>query len=262
MNHAIGFKELFRTDIDRASFLDFLWTSTGSRFGVVAYCLMGNHFHLVVRATEPTDLSATMQTVCSRYARAHNRRNRTDGPVFRSRFLSKPVTDDAQLLVATRYVHRNPLELGIDICTYPWSSYRSYADAECAGHLEIDLVLGLAGGAADYRTFVESEHPADKFHLRDGVRVAPAPLCASPLDEFVVAASAIAGRAARVGRDAVLVVALDQGLGSADEVAEVLGLRSAAVARAMASKARVRIADDVALARVVAELRLLARPAA
>ena len=263
MNHAIGSKDLFCSDIDRAAFLEFLDAQTGSEFGTVAYCLMGNHFHLVVRAETNDRLSAAMQTICSRYARAHNRRTRSDGPVFRSRFVSKPIHDDAQLLVATRYVHRNPLELRLDPRTYAWSSYTCFLGAAGAMRVETDLVLALVGGAAAYRSFVESEHPADRFHMRDGVRAAPSFLGPSPLDRLVeVARCTLAAAEPRSVRDALLVVALDAGLATSDEVAHALAIRSGAAVRALASKARVRLVDDGQLAACVAQLRASIRSAA
>lgn len=257
MNHAIGSKNLFVTDIDRATFLDYLGQAAHTPdFGVVAYCLMGNHFHLVVRAGGPAELSVSMQNVCSRYARAHNRRNRSDGPVFRSRFVSKPIVDDPQLLVTTRYVHRNPLELRMDMRSYPWSSYPNFIGRDSGSLIEPDLVLSLAGGPAAYRTFVESEHPSDEFHLRDGFRSVPSPLRTSVLDGLVSSAHRLGDPATvRSTRDAILIVALDAGLATSDEVAETLGLRSGAVVRSLASKARVKLGSDDQLTAAVRRLR-------
>ena len=75
----------------------------------LAYCLMGNHVHLVLHAPDGA-LPEAMHHLTSVYSRHVNDRLARDGPLVRGRFHSIPVESDLQLLTVTRYVHRNPLD--------------------------------------------------------------------------------------------------------------------------------------------------------
>ncbi|MEZ5342484.1 MAG: transposase [Acidimicrobiales bacterium] len=128
-----------------------------------AYCLMGNHYHLLVRSAEGA-LSEAMAMVGSVYTRRFNRRHGYDGPLFKACFLSKRVDTDEYLLQASRYIHRNPIDLGatVDKATYDWSSYCHYlSDRPVPRFLTTSVVLGLANGPGPYRDFVERRHPTD-----------------------------------------------------------------------------------------------------
>ena len=93
----------------------------------LAYCLMSNHYHLLLHCPGGS-LSEGMQRLVSLFTRHVNDRVGRDGALFRGRFHSREITDDSYLLAATRYIHRNPLDLpGVaDIANYRWSSHRTY----------------------------------------------------------------------------------------------------------------------------------------
>ena len=82
------------------------------RFGVEvhSYCLMGNHYHLLLK-TPRGNLSRTMQHIDGVYTQRHNRRKRTDGSLFRGRYKAIVIDASNYLLQVSRYIHRNPIEL-------------------------------------------------------------------------------------------------------------------------------------------------------
>lgn len=255
MNRAIGRKQIFHNDDDRSYFIRYLSEAAEREgTGVAAYCLMGNHFHLVLHCPGEA-LSRTMQILSSRYTRTHNRVRGTDGPIFRSRFVSKPILDDRQLLTTTRYIHRNPLELGCRPDGYRWSSFASYLATNLETWLRTGLVLDLAGGPASYRRFVESDLPSDAFAMSDGVRLVPPQRSLIPDVEALAAAADGLGIKRRLRRDAFLIVALDLGLASSERLAKRVGLRSGASVRAAASKARLELGNNRELSHAVELLR-------
>lgn len=94
---------------------------------VFAYCLMGNHYHLVLQ-TRQANLSRLMRHVNGTYAQAHNRRHAKVGHLFQGRFHAILVQDDAYFLEACRYVDLNPVRAGFvsQPHEWHWSSFRAH----------------------------------------------------------------------------------------------------------------------------------------
>ena len=118
---------IFYDEQDRRIFLkQLLETKKEYGFTVHAYCLMGNHVHLVMRCDNPI-LSKAMQSLQIRYVRYFNKKYMRIGTLFRDRFRSKKVEDLEYFLEVCRYVHRNPEKAGIELTqNYKWSSYQEY----------------------------------------------------------------------------------------------------------------------------------------
>ena len=118
---------IFYDEQDRRIFLkQLLETKKEYGFTVHAYCLMGNHVHIVMRCDNPI-LSKAMQSLQIRYVRYFNKKYMRIGTLFRDRFRSKKVEDLEYFLEVCRYVHRNPEKAGIELTqNYKWSSYQEY----------------------------------------------------------------------------------------------------------------------------------------
>ena len=91
---------------------------------LLAYCLMPNHFHLVLWPHADGDLGRWMQWLLTSHVRRHHRRHGTQGHLWQGRFKAFPVQGDAHLLTVLRYVERNPLRAGLvdRAADWPWSS--------------------------------------------------------------------------------------------------------------------------------------------
>lgn len=128
MNRGVDHQQIFFADADRVEFGRLLG-EIHTKWGVetLAYCLMDNHCHLILH-TPDGQLSEAMQYLGLVYTRHTNDRVGRDGPICRGRFASMLITTDSYLLQATRYVHRNALDLpGVRRPDgYRWSSYRAY----------------------------------------------------------------------------------------------------------------------------------------
>jgi REP-associated tyrosine transposase len=111
---------------DRRRFVRLLAeTVAGCEWQCLAYCLMTNHYHLVVATPTPT-ISVGMHGLNGRYARWFNRRHGHVGHLFENRFHSELIESDRHLLEACRYVVLNPVRAGIvsEPADWAWSSYR------------------------------------------------------------------------------------------------------------------------------------------
>ena len=105
--------DLFLDEVTRLRFLRMLQqTIARSSWRCLAYCLMTNHFHLVVTMEKPT-LSAGMHWLNGCYAQWLNRRHGFKGHLFEDRFHSEPVESEAHLLELSRYLPLNPVRAGI-----------------------------------------------------------------------------------------------------------------------------------------------------
>jgi putative transposase len=121
-------ESIFVDDTDRVALLTLL-AQACDRFdaSVLAYCLMGNHYHLVL-TTRQANLSMLMRHLNGVYTQRYNRRHGKAGHVFQGRFKAILVDSDAYLLSVCRYVDLNPVRAGIVPAPgdWAWSSYRAH----------------------------------------------------------------------------------------------------------------------------------------
>jgi REP element-mobilizing transposase RayT len=131
-------REVFRDEKDRRRFMETL-AEAAAQFGVIVhvYCLMGNHYHLVLGTPQP-NLARTMAWLQTTYTVRFNRRHRRSGHLFQGRYKAQLVEADAYAQELVRYIHLNPVrsrgkrgviaaERARELDRYRWSSHRDYA---------------------------------------------------------------------------------------------------------------------------------------
>lgn len=121
LNRGNGRQQVFHCEEDYAGFVELL-KSGRERHAIrlLAYCLMPNHFHLVLQAEEAADLSRAMQWVMTSHVRRYHRKHRSSGHVWQGRFKSFLVQDDLHLLTVARYVEGNPVRAGLSLTASAW----------------------------------------------------------------------------------------------------------------------------------------------
>jgi REP element-mobilizing transposase RayT len=135
---------MFRKDADREKFCSVLGAVVGEeRWELHGYCLMRNHYHLLVETPEG-QLSRGMKALSGRYAQWFNRRHRRPGTLLESRFRSVLVQKESHLLELLRYIVLNPVRTGRvkRAGDWKWSSYRATAGlSEVPEWLAVDWTL-------------------------------------------------------------------------------------------------------------------------
>ena len=132
-------REVFETDSDRLVYLSLLRQQAElQKLGILGYCLMPNHVHLIVVPHREDALRTALRNAHGRYAAYLNARQASSGHVWQGRYYSCPM-DEAHLWSALRYAERNPVRAGMvsDPLIYPWSSARVHAGGGGDGLIEI-----------------------------------------------------------------------------------------------------------------------------
>jgi putative transposase len=155
---------LFTDAVEREYFLHLL-AKVIAKYGWIchAYCLMGNHFHLLIE-TPQSNLALGMRELNSSYAQFFNHRHGRRGPLCEQRYGAVLIESESHLLEVARYIVLNPVRAGL--CKraedWPWSSYRATAGlTRTPSFLHTDWLLEQFGGKRErYREFVAEGAPA------------------------------------------------------------------------------------------------------
>jgi REP element-mobilizing transposase RayT len=146
MNRGRRREDIFLTRHDYEAFITVLQEASEAwNLRVSAYCLMSNHYHLLVQTPEG-NISRCMRHVNGVYTQRFNRYHGEDGQLFRGRYKAVLVEEDSYLLEVLRYIHRNPLRAGVaeKLDDFSWSSHRAYiSSAKKWQWLYSDSLLGM-----------------------------------------------------------------------------------------------------------------------
>ena len=164
---------VFHDDEDRAAFVERLaCVKKRFKFALHHWCLMGNHYHLVLRVREAEQLSRLMAGLLRSYVHHYHRRYGFVGHLWQGRFKSPAIQDGAYLLTAGRYVERNPVEAGMAGVPweYRWSSCRFWVRGEDDGLTEevdqspeyAELASAFAERRLAWRAFLMSVDPLEE----------------------------------------------------------------------------------------------------
>ena len=136
---------------------------------LLTYCLMPNHFHLLIHQTIALAIAGFMQSLCTKYSIYFNKKSNRSGPLFQGRYRAVEVTSEEQLIYLTKYIHRNPIDIlpsRTDLEGYKYSSYGNYLKRFSQDWIKTDGILEYFKNSS-YKEFVEETEDKDIMLLKE-----------------------------------------------------------------------------------------------
>lgn len=126
---------------------------------ILSYCLMPNHFHLLIRQKSDNAVSKFMSDVLNSFTRYFNCMNKRKGPLFLPRFQAKHITSREQLIHVSRYIHLNPYVSNIvrikALSDFTFSSFGEYLNMKKSNLSDTSIILSEFGNDPErYKSFV------------------------------------------------------------------------------------------------------------
>lgn len=130
---------------------------------LVAYCLMPNHFHILLKQNRRDSMEGFMRSIITRYAQYFNKKYDRVGPVFQGRYKAVLIKQDRYILHLSRYIHLNPSEIQDDLLK-TFSSYADYLGLRRTSWIKPKIILNFFNKKTipeinkinNYQYFVES----------------------------------------------------------------------------------------------------------
>lgn len=157
-------QRVFHKSEDYQAFIELMKEATERHaVAVYAYCLMPNHYHLLVSPERAEELSAFMQWFMTSHVRRYHSHYRTSGHVWQGRYKSFIVQEDAHLLAVARYIEANPVRAGLvsSSAEWQWSSHNSRA----AGDMRLlrELPVKLPQAWTEYVDLPQTESELERL---------------------------------------------------------------------------------------------------
>jgi len=128
---------------------------------IIAFCLMPNHFHLILRQNKENGISSFVSKVENSYVRYFNIKNERKGPLFEASFYAGRIENQEQLDHISRYIHLNPLVSFLvkkgNLIEYPWSSFGDYLGKKIHPWVKSDIVFASFKNSKKYFDFVMNQ---------------------------------------------------------------------------------------------------------
>jgi REP element-mobilizing transposase RayT len=163
-NRGANRTSIFLDDRDYYSFLARLKRYAAvHETAIITYCLMPNHYHLLVRQETDDKSSLAVQFTCNGYSQFFNRRHERSGTLFQGRFRRILVDNDEYLRCLCRYIHTNPVKDGFALRPelWPYSNYQECVGLRRGTLVDHEFITTLFGSPGAYRDFV-AEWPQRK----------------------------------------------------------------------------------------------------
>jgi len=126
---------------------------------IIAYCLMPNHYHFLLRQNSDFSISGYIQRIFNGYTKAINKKHERSGTLFGSKYQSILVDKENYLIHLCRYIHRNPVDakLVLDISDWKYSNYHEWIGNREGSLFDKEFILERFGTIISYKNFVDDE---------------------------------------------------------------------------------------------------------
>jgi REP element-mobilizing transposase RayT len=146
----IDLLERYFSDVELVSKSGAVYPGFLGKVEILSYCLMSNHFHLLVYQIDVPYLEKFMRSLMTSYSRYLNLKNKRTGSVFESRYKAVRIANDRYLQHISRYIHLNPQRWE----HYKYSSLKYYRDGNAPHWLNTDRILEQFSSKQDYIGFI------------------------------------------------------------------------------------------------------------
>ena len=167
VKRGINHQDIFIDKSDYEFFLKLLSELKGEMgFDIIAYCLMSNHFHLLLHDGN-AQFSKIVQRLMTRYVMHFNWKYNRTGSLCEGRYTGRVIENEAYLLTAVRYIHNNPVSAGLSLAEdYQWSSYSEYIGevTEKTRLCNTDVILNLFSSKDTFIDFHRAVINADDYY--------------------------------------------------------------------------------------------------
>lgn len=156
---------IFRNDADYVFLLKYFKRDLEKcAITAIAYCLMDNHYHFLLRQDGETEISKFMQAVFNIYTKAFNTKYNHSGTLFEGPYKAIHVDKNEYLLHLCRYIHRNPLEAGLVVKPEQWrySNYAEFIGKRNGTLVDREFIEMNFGSPEAYEEFVMNYVPPEK----------------------------------------------------------------------------------------------------
>lgn len=157
--------DIFRSDADYIMLLNLIQEKRVEfDISVIAYCLMDNHYHFLLRQDGEAKLNDFMQAVFNIYPKRFNYKYKLSGTLFEGPFQAIMVDNEKYLLHLCRYIHRNPVEADMVRNPEQWhySNYLEFVEKRNGTLVDREFVRENFGSPDEYREFVMDYVPSEK----------------------------------------------------------------------------------------------------
>jgi putative transposase len=156
INRQVKLSRYLNLEIKEKSEVNNLLSKSPMHVDIICFCLMNNHFHLLLRQVTDNGITKFMTNFQNSYSRYFNLRHNRKGVLFEERFKSVLVETDEQLLHLSRYIHLNPYSAGMvknisELENYFWSSYPEYLRRR-KGFCKPETILNLLEPAPNHHS--------------------------------------------------------------------------------------------------------------
>jgi putative transposase len=147
---------------ERTKILEDLSKKNDRMVEIISYCLMPNHFHLLLRQVKDNGISKVLGDFTNSYTRYINTKLERTGPIFSGKFKSVRIETEYQLIHVSRYIHLNPYTAYLvrdieGLINYPYSSFPEFLGKTNFNHCSKDVILSEFKNVEHYKKFVTDQ---------------------------------------------------------------------------------------------------------